>query len=125
MAVFGVYMGISFAPNHKGMPQIPADARIDFLRRQVITSRNIHGLGMTTFMGGLNYQIEHHLFPNMARPQLKRASEIVREYCASFDVPYTSVRLLESYAIVVAYFNRVGLAARDPFDCPAATRFGR
>jgi fatty acid desaturase len=125
MAVFGVYMGVSFAPNHKGMPQIPANARVDFLRRQVITSRNIHGLGMTTFMGGLNFQIEHHLFPNMARPYLRRASGLVRDYCASFDVPYTSVRLFESYAIVIAYFNRVGLAARDPFDCPAATQFGR
>ncbi|HEX4057000.1 MAG TPA: acyl-CoA desaturase [Galbitalea sp.] len=125
MAVFGVYMGISFAPNHKGMPHIPANARVDFLRRQVITSRNIYGRGTTTLMGGLNYQIEHHLFPSMARPNLKRTSEIVRDYCESFDVPYTSVRLFESYAIVVAYFNRVGLAARDPFDCPAATQFGR
>jgi fatty acid desaturase len=125
MAVFGVYMGASFAPNHKGMPQIPADARIDFLRRQVTTSRNVHGIGMTTFMGGLNYQIEHHLFPNMARPYLKRASEMVREYCAARDVNYTSVKALESYGIVIRYFNRVGLAARDPFDCPAAANFGR
>jgi fatty acid desaturase len=125
MAVFGVYMGASFAPNHKGMPQIPADARIDFLRRQVTTSRNIHGAGSTTFMGGLNYQIEHHLFPNMARPYLRKTSGIVREYCASRDVGYTSVRALESYGIVIRYFNRVGLAARDPFDCPAAAQFGR
>jgi fatty acid desaturase len=125
MAVFGVYMGASFAPNHKGMPQIPADARIDFLRRQVTTSRNVHGIGMTTFMGGLNYQIEHHLFPSMARPYLKRASEMVREYCAAREVNYTSVKALESYGIVIRYFNRVGLAARDPFDCPAAANFGR
>jgi fatty acid desaturase len=125
MAVFGVYMGASFAPNHKGMPQIPADARIDFLRRQVTTSRNVHGTGMTTFMGGLNYQIEHHLFPSMARPYLKRASAMVREYCAARDVNYTSVRALESYGIVIRYFNRVGLAARDPFDCPAAANLGR
>ncbi len=74
MAVFGVYMGASFAPNHKGMPQIPRDAKVDFLHRQVTTSRNVHGLGMTSFMGGLNYQIEHHLFPTMARPHLRRAS---------------------------------------------------
>ncbi len=125
MAIFGVYMGAAFAPNHKGMPQIPANARVDFLRRQVITSRNINGRGTTTLMGGLNYQIEHHLFPSMARPHLKRASEIVREYCASLDVPYTSVRLFESYDIVIKYFNRVGLAARDPFDCPSAAEFGR
>jgi fatty acid desaturase len=125
MAVFGVYMGASFAPNHKGMPQIAADARIDFLRRQVTTSRNIHGAGSTTFMGGLNYQIEHHLFPSMARPYLKKTSAIVREYCAAREVGYTSVRALESYGIVIRYFNRVGLAARDPFDCPAAAGFGR
>jgi hypothetical protein len=61
----------------------------------------------------------------MPRPHLKRAAELVRQYCASLDVPYTSVRLLESYGIVIAYFNRVGLAARDPFDCPAAAQFGR
>ena len=125
MAVFGVYMGASFAPNHKGMPQIPVDARIDFLRRQVTTSRNIHGRGSTTFMGGLNFQIEHHLFPNMARPYLKQTSAIVRDYCAARGVSYTSVRALESYGIVIRYFNRVGLAARDPFDCPAAASFGR
>jgi fatty acid desaturase len=125
MAVFGVYMGASFAPNHKGMPQIAADARVDFLRRQVTTSRNIHGAGSTTFMGGLNYQIEHHLFPSMARPYLKRTSKLVREYCAARGVSYTSVRALESYGIVIRYFSRVGLAARDPFDCPAAARFGR
>jgi fatty acid desaturase len=125
MAVFGVYMGASFAPNHKGMPQIPVDARIDFLRRQVTTSRNIHGAGTTTFMGGLNYQIEHHLFPSMARPYLRRTSKIVREYCAQRGVSYTSVRAFESYGIVIRYFNRVGLASRDPFECPAAASFGR
>ena len=125
MAIFGIYMGASFAPNHKGMPQIPANAKVDFLRRQVLTSRNVEGLGMTTAMGGLNYQIEHHLFPSMPRPNLKKASEIVREHCASLDVSYTSVQLLESYGIVIRYFNRVGLAARDPFDCPAAAGFGR
>ena len=72
MAVFGVYMGASFAPNHKGMPQLPAESKVDFLRRQVLTSRNIRGgTFIDTYMGGLNYQVEHHLFPNMARPHLR------------------------------------------------------
>jgi fatty acid desaturase len=126
LAVFGVYMGASFAPNHKGMPQIPKDSKVDFLRRQVLTSRNIRGgFGMNIFMGGLNYQIEHHLFPSMPRPALKRASEITKEYCASRGVKYTQADLFESYGIVIAHLNRVGLAARDPFDCPAAGSFGR
>lgn len=126
MAVFGVYMGASFAPNHKGMAIIPADARLDFLSKQVLTSRNIRGgWAMSIFMGGLNYQIEHHLFPSMARPHLARAREIVREHCATIDLPYTETSLVESYGIVIAYLNRVGLAARDPFDCPERVAFGR
>jgi fatty acid desaturase len=126
LAVFGVYMGASFAPNHKGMPQIPRDSRVDFLRRQVLTSRNIRGgFGMNIFMGGLNYQIEHHLFPSMPRPHLRRAGQIVREYCDAKGILYTQATLFESYGIVIAYLNRVGLAARDPFDCPAASGFGR
>jgi len=127
LAIFGLYMGASFAPNHKGMPQLARDSKVDFLRRQVLTSRNITGgWSMNIFMGGLNYQIEHHLFPSMPRPSLKRASEIVKEYCASKEILYTEARLTESYQIVIAYLNRVGLSAGgDPFDCPAATRYGR
>ncbi|MET4783693.1 acyl-CoA desaturase [Glaciihabitans sp. UYNi722] len=127
LAVFGVYMGASFAPNHKGMPVLPHDSKVDFLRRQVLTSRNVKGSWiMDSYMGGLNYQIEHHLFPNMPRPHLAKAQEIVKEYCDTHRILYTETTLSESYGIVVRYLNRVGLAAGgDPFDCPAATAFGR
>jgi fatty acid desaturase len=126
LAVFGIYMGISFAPNHVAMPIIPRETKVDFLSRQVLTSRNIRGgAGMNIFMGGLNYQVEHHLFPSMPRPHLKRASEMVREYCAARDIKYTQTGLFEAYGIVVDYLNRVGLAANAPFDCPAAQGFGR
>ena len=126
LAVFGVYMGASFAPNHKGMPVIDRDAKLDFFSKQVRTSRNIRGGWWATWlMGGLNYQVEHHLFPSMARPHLSKAREMVREFCASNDVPYTETSLGRSYAIVIDYLNRVGLAARDPFDCPMVTQFRR
>ncbi len=126
LAVFGVYMGASFAPNHKGMPVIDRDARLDFFTKQVRTSRNISGGWWATWlMGGLNYQIEHHLFPNMPRPHLAKAREIVREYCETMNVPYTETTLLRSYAIVIDYLNRVGLAARDPFECPITAEYRR
>ncbi|WP_082561842.1 acyl-CoA desaturase [Microbacterium sp. Root61] len=124
LAVFGVYMGASFAPNHKGMPIIDADAKLDFFTKQVRTSRNVSGGWMATiFMGGLNYQIEHHLFPSMARPHLAKTREIVREHCATLGVPYTETTILQSYWIVIQYLNKVGLAARDPFDCYIVERF--
>lgn len=127
LAVFGVYMGASFAPNHKGMPIIDPSARLDFFSKQVRTSRNIRGGWWATWlMGGLNYQVEHHLFPNMPRPHLSKAREVVRDYCAANNVPYTETSLGQSYAIVIQYLNRVGLAAgADPFDCPAAAQFVR
>jgi fatty acid desaturase len=127
LAIFGVYMGSSFAPNHKGMPILPHDAKVDFLRRQVLTSRNVRGnWTMDVFMGGLNHQVEHHLFPNMPRPNLKRARLIAKKYCEDKNITYTEATLPQSYAIVIRYLNRVGLSAGgDPFDCPAATAFGR
>ncbi|WGD37378.1 acyl-CoA desaturase [Lysinibacter sp. HNR] len=126
LAVFGVYMGASFAPNHKGMPVIAHDAKLDFFTKQVRTSRNIRGGWWATWiMGGLNYQVEHHLFPSMARPYLSKAREIVREHCRTLDVPYTETSMLRSYAIVIEYLNRVGLAARDPFECPITAQYRR
>jgi len=126
MAVFGVYMGASFAPNHKGMPIIEPGARLDFFTKQVRTSRNISGGWWATWlMGGLNYQVEHHLFPSMPRLHLSQARGVVRDYCAVNDVPYTETSLIRSYGIVIEYLNRVGLAAGDPFDCPAVAQFQR
>jgi fatty acid desaturase len=126
LAVFGVGLGGSFAPNHKGMPIVAKDMRIDFLRRQVLMSRNVRGGPVVDLMmGGLNYQIEHHLFPSMARPNLKRLQPLVRTYCAERGITYTEVGLLESYGIVVGYLNHVGLRARDPFECPLAADLGR
>lgn len=119
LMVFGVYMGASFAPNHKGMPLVPRDTKIDFLSRQVLTSRNIRGgRWVDLLMGGLNLQIEHHLFPSMPSGKLRRVQPIVRAYCAEHEIPYTEAGLLESYAIVVRHLNRVGLGDRDPFACP-------
>ncbi|MGO2110345.1 MAG: fatty acid desaturase family protein [Pseudoclavibacter sp.] len=119
LGLFGFYMGVSFAPNHKGMPIVPRDARLDFLRRQVMMSRNIRGSHvLDTAMGGLNYQIEHHLFPSMPRPHLRKAAPMIAEYCRKHGVPYTQTGLFESYAIIVRYINRVGLGERDVFTCP-------
>ncbi|WP_029135197.1 fatty acid desaturase family protein [Nakamurella lactea] len=124
LAVFGVYMGCTFAPSHKGMPVAPENSKIDFFRRQVLMSRNITGPQFMTFaMGGLNYQVEHHLFPSMPRPNLRRAREIVMPFCAERQVPYTETSLLRAYVIVVRYLNKVGLVHRDPYQCPMVAGF--
>ena len=119
LAVFGLYMGSSFAPNHIGMPLVSPKLKLDFLRRQVLMSRNISGgRSMSIFMGGLNYQIEHHLFPSMARPHLRKIQPLVAAYCAAEGVPYTQTSLWSAYRTVIGYLNTVGLKGKDPFLCP-------
>jgi fatty acid desaturase len=108
-AVFGLYMGCSFAPNHKGMPTFARGNEIDFLRRQVLTSRNVRGGWFTDFLlGGLNYQVEHHLFPNMPRPSLRKAQRIVREYCHSLEITYTEASLIGSYTAALRHLHALG-----------------
>ena len=115
----GLYMGGSFAPNHKGMPLVPKDVKIDFMRRQTLMSRNITGgKWVDVAMGGLNYQIEHHLFPTMSSRNLRAVQPMVRQYCAERNIAYTETTLGQSYMIVMKYLNRVGLGQRDPFECP-------
>jgi fatty acid desaturase len=112
-AVFGLYMGCSFAPNHKGMPIIGASEKLDFLRRQVLTSRNVRGgWFVDELLGGLNYQIEHHLFPNMPRPHLRRAQRVVRQYCAEQRIAYTETGLFNSYAVALRYLHSLGAPLR-------------
>ncbi len=111
--LFGFYLGCSFAPNHKGMPVLAAGDRTDFLRRQVLTSRNVRGGRLVDFaLGSLNYQIEHHLFPSMPRPALRRAQPLVAAFCAERGLPYCQATLLGSYAQALQHLNSVGRLTR-------------
>ncbi len=112
--LFGVYLGASFAPNHKGMPILSSQDKHDFLRKQVLTSRNVRGNWITDLaLGGLNYQIEHHLFPSMPRPSLRRSQALISEFCRQHDVPYCEASLLGSYAQALRYLHAVGLQAKS------------
>ncbi len=112
-ALWGVYMGSIFAPNHKGMPTFVGEQELDFLRKQVLTSRNVRGGRLIdAAMGGLNYQIEHHLFPSMPRPHLRLAQPLVRAHCARLGVPYTETGAVDSYRQVFAHLHEVGEGLR-------------
>ena len=107
--LFGLYLGCSFEPNHKGMPPLSEADAADFLRRQVLTARNVRGPWATGFaLGGLNYQIEHHLFPSMPRGNLRHAQRLVREFCATHQVAYLETGLVRSYAQALRHLDAVG-----------------
>jgi fatty acid desaturase len=111
--LWGVYMGSSFAPNHKGMPTLPPGHQLDYLRKQVLTSRNVYGGRWVDFvLGGLNYQIEHHLFPTMPRPNLRRAQALVQGFCDRHGIGYAQCGLLRSYAHVLRHLRDAGTPLR-------------
>jgi len=112
-ACYGVYLGCTFAPNHKGMPVLTAEDELDFLRKQVLTSRNVRGGRLVTVaLGGLNYQIEHHLFPSMPTANLHKARPIVRDYCASLGIGYVECGLFESWGQALRHLHEVGRPLR-------------
>jgi fatty acid desaturase len=121
MAVFGLYLGGAFAPNHIGMPIIAKGLGLDFLSRQVLMSRNVIGGRPINFlMGGLNYQIEHHLFPSMPRPNLRRAQPLVKAFCLEHGITYTEATLPGAFRAILDHLNRVGLGRSMSFTCPLA-----
>jgi len=108
-ALFGLHLGCAFAPNHKGMPMPAPGERWNHLQRQVITSRNVRGGAVTDWLlGGLNYQIEHHLFPSMPRQALRSAQPLVREHCLAVGLPYTEESALDSYRHALGHLRDVG-----------------
>ncbi|HEU5375287.1 MAG TPA: acyl-CoA desaturase [Ktedonobacteraceae bacterium] len=108
-ALTGLYLGSIFAPNHKGMPILEKENSWDFLHRQVLTSRNVSAHPWTDFWyGGLNYQIEHHLFPSMARNKLKEAQLVVQAFCQERAIPYHETTSRQSFAEILGYLYHMG-----------------
>ena len=111
--LWGVYLVSVFAPNHKAMPILEKDTEVGFLHRQVLTSRNVFASPVNDFWyGGLNYQIEHHLFPRMPRNKLKRAQPIIKNFCREHEIPFHETSVLQSYREILQHLHKVGAPLR-------------
>ena len=109
----GFILGSAFAPNHKGMPILDKNTPLNFLRRQVLTARNIHASPFNDFWyGGLNYQIEHHLFPSMPRNRLREAQIIIKDFCERQEIPYCETGIFRSYKEILQHLHQVSTALR-------------
>lgn len=118
LAAHGISNGSIFAPNHKGMEIIDENSPKDRLRNQVVTARNVHGTNWFTrhlvrfWYGGLEYQIEHHLFPTMPRNSVPLTTRIVMAHCERLGYPYTSETAWESTKDVYRALRDVAYGAR-------------
>ena len=112
-ALFGLYLGSVAAPNHKGMLVSDKDTQLDFLHQQVLSSRDVRAHPVTDFWyGGLNYQIEHHLFPTLPRNKLKESQQIVKAFCKESGIPYHEVGFLQSYREIFRHLYQVSAPLR-------------
>ncbi len=113
-ASFGLFNSSVFASNHKGMELVHAGEGRGFLLDQVLTSRNVHGHWWTNFWyGGLNYQIEHHLFPTMPRNNFSRAQTLVRALCEEEGIPYRATGIVTAYREMFVHLHRASASLRS------------
>jgi fatty acid desaturase len=86
----GVCLALVFAPAHMGMP-IVADQHHDWVH-QLETTRNLEMPRIVSFFFmGLDYQVEHHLFPKIPRHKLPEAARITRAWCERNGIVYQSM----------------------------------
>ena len=67
---------------------------------------------ITWFAGGLNYQVEHHLFPRISHIHYPAMSKIVKEKCEEFNIPYNCIPTFNG--AVVSHFRFIKLLGRKP-----------
>jgi fatty acid desaturase len=117
-ATLGIVLGSAFAPNHKGMLIIDDSddsSKLDFLRMQVLTARNVRPSPLVDFWyGGLNYQIEHHLFPSMPRNKLPQARLIIKQFCRSRGIDYYETGVVRSNIEIVQFLHGIGRVLSQP-----------
>lgn len=95
-AVAGFLMAIIFQPAHvlehhlfhDGVEEPSLDT--ERLQHQLQTSSNfgVKSRLLTWLCGGLNFQIEHHLFPNMCHVHYRKIAPIVKKTAKEFGLPY-------------------------------------
>lgn len=117
-ASLGLYFGVAFLLNHTGMQTQPTDKPGSFYA-QVLTARNISGGWLITFlMGGLNYQIEHHLCPEMSIRHCAEFAKMVKRLCEKEKVTYHCVSFWQACVEVYLHLRTMAQHAVWHFPTP-------
>jgi len=106
----GLGLAIVFGLGHNGMAVYDARNRPDYWKLQVTTTRNISHdrFGFVHwFCGGLDYQVEHHLFPTVPRHHLKKVNELTMAFCASRGVHYHEAGLIAGTVEVLSCLKEI------------------
>jgi fatty acid desaturase len=104
----GLLLAVAFGVGHNGMQVFDSDKKPGFAELQVRTTRNVEDKWLNGwFMGGLHYQVEHHLFPMVPRHNLSQIAPDVIALCRKHNVPYRCTGLIEGNKEVLSYLQDV------------------
>ena len=108
LAVGGIYLGVNFIISHnfEGVLNNSANtantanaanaATTDWAVSQIESSSTVRGRLLGFFHGGLNYQIEHHLFPRISHVHYYKMKPVIQEWCKKHNVKYNYYNSLQS-----------------------------
>lgn len=106
----GLMLAIVFGLGHNGMAVYPADERPDFWKLQVSTTRNVTStIFVDWFCGGLQYQVEHHLFPSLPRHNLGKVNALVKIFCKEHGVTYHEANMWDGTIEVLVHLKKVSI----------------
>lgn len=104
----GLLLALAFGVGHNGMPVYEPGRKPGFAELAVTTTRNVDdGLLVGWFMGGLHFQIEHHIFPTVPRHNLAAVRGLVEPLCRKHGVPYRSTSLWEGTLEILRHLREV------------------
>jgi NADPH-dependent stearoyl-CoA 9-desaturase len=95
---------------------LEGETKPEWYLRQMLGTANFRAGTVMAFMSGnLCYQIEHHLFPDLPSNRYPEIAERVRALCVTYDLPYTTGRLLSQYLLTVRTICKLALPDRFLF----------
>jgi fatty acid desaturase len=104
----GLFLATVFGLGHNGMAVYPADQKPDFWKLQVTTTRNItSNVFVDWFCGGLQYQVDHHLFPMLPRHNLGKAHALVASFCKEHGVTYHETDMYVGTIEVLSHLAKI------------------
>lgn len=86
----------------------------EFFRHQLRTTMDVEcSPWMDWLHGGLQFQIVHHLFPRMPRPNYRAASKHVIDFCIKHNISYTKYNFFKGNSIVINHLSKVAKQISD------------
>eukprot|EP00188_Purpureofilum_apyrenoidigerum_P006047 Plantae.Rhodophyta-Purpureofilum_apyrenoidigerum.ctg8676.p1 GENE.Plantae.Rhodophyta-Purpureofilum_apyrenoidigerum.ctg8676~~Plantae.Rhodophyta-Purpureofilum_apyrenoidigerum.ctg8676.p1 ORF type:complete len:443 (+),score=63.90 Plantae.Rhodophyta-Purpureofilum_apyrenoidigerum.ctg8676:177-1505(+) len=106
----GLLIGVVFTVGHNAMEVLTEDQMksMDFVEMQLRTTRNVTPSWFNDFFtGGLNYQVEHHIWPTIPRHNLPKAAKVLKQFCLKHDIQYHCQGLIEGNQEVCKLIRRL------------------